>query len=57
MQRFKSSEQAERFLSAHGMTYGHFRPRRHLMTADQYRHARDKTFRVWRQETYVQTAA
>jgi putative transposase len=32
MQRFKSSAQAQRFLSAHGMIYGHFRPRRHLMT-------------------------
>ena len=57
MQRFKSAEQAQRFLSAHGMIYGHFRPRRHLMTAAQYRRARDKAFRVWRQETCVQVAA
>jgi putative transposase len=57
MQRFKSPEQAQRFLSAHGMIYGHFRPRRHLMTADQYRSARDKAFRIWRQETCAQTAA
>jgi putative transposase len=35
MQRFKSPEQAQRFLSAHAMIYGHFRPWRHLMTADQ----------------------
>jgi len=56
MQRFKSPEQAQRFLSAHGMIYGHFRPRRHLMTADQYRRARAKAFRVWRQETCVQVA-
>jgi putative transposase len=53
MQRFKSSEQAQRFLSAHAMIYGHFRPRRHLMTAARYRHARAKAFRVWRQETCV----
>ena len=33
MQRFKSPEQAQRFLSSHAMIYGHFRPRRHLMTA------------------------
>jgi putative transposase len=33
MQRFKSPEQAQGFLSAHGMIYGHFRPRRHLQTA------------------------
>jgi putative transposase len=57
MQRFKSPEQAQRFLSAHAMIYGHFRPRRHLMTADQYRRARAKAFRVWRQETCVQMAA
>ena len=35
MQRFKSPGQARRFLSAHAMIYGHFRPRRHLMSADQ----------------------
>ncbi len=57
MQRFKSPEQAQRFLSAHSMIYGHFRPRRHLMTAAQYRRARAEAFRTWRQETYVQMAA
>ena len=40
MQRFKPPGQAQRFLSAHAMIHGHFRPRRHLMTADQYRRAR-----------------
>jgi putative transposase len=54
MQRFKSSGQAQDFLSAHSMIYGHFRPRRHLMTAAGYRRARAKAFRVWRQETCVQ---
>ncbi len=57
MQRFKSPRQAQRFLSSHAMIYGHFRPRRHLMTAAQYRRARDKAFRVWREETCVQMAA
>src|SRR5918997_6828233 len=57
MQRFKSPEQAQRFLSAHAMISGHFRPRRHLMTAAQYRRARAKAFRVWRQETCAQVAA
>ena len=42
MQRFKSPRQAQRFLSAHAMIYGHFRPQRHLMTADQYRRSRNK---------------
>ena len=57
MQRFKSPEQAQRFLSAHAFIYGHFRPRRHLMTADQYRCTRDKAFRIWQQETCVQLPA
>ena len=56
MQRFKSPEQAQRFLSSHAMIYGHFRPRRHLMNAAQYRRARDKAFRVWQQETCARTA-
>jgi putative transposase len=56
MQRFKSAKQAQRFLSAHGMIYGHFRPRRHLMTAGEYRRTRTKAFRTWRQETCVQTS-
>jgi hypothetical protein len=30
MHRFKSTPQAQRFLSAHAFIYGHFRPRRHL---------------------------
>ena len=57
MQRFKSPGQAQRFLSAHAMIYGHFRPRQHLMTAEQYHGSRDKVFLIWRQETYVQMAA
>jgi putative transposase len=56
MQRFKSAEQAQRFLSAHGMIYGHFRPRRHLMTAGEYGRARTKAFRIWQQETCAQAA-
>lgn len=44
MQRFKSPDQAQRFL-AHAMIYGHFRPRRHLMTAHAYRRARAKALR------------
>jgi len=56
MQRFKSPRQAQRFLSSHAMIYGYFRPRRHLMTAAQYRCARAKAFRVWRQETCARTA-
>jgi putative transposase len=57
MQRSKSAGQAQRFLSAHGMIYGHFRPRRHLMTASDYRRARTKAFRIWQQATCVQAAS
>ena len=57
MQRFKSPEQAQRFLSFHAMIYGHFRPRRHLMSAAQHRRARATAFQLWRQETCAQTAA
>src|SRR5919206_1249705 len=44
MQRFKSPRQAQRFLSAHGIIYGHFRSRRHLMAAGDYRRSRAKAF-------------
>jgi putative transposase len=56
MQRFQSPEHAQRFLSSHAIIYGHFRPRRHLMSAGTYRRARARAFRVWRQETCVQAA-
>jgi putative transposase len=39
MQRFKSAQQAPRFLSAHAFIYGHFRPRRHRTTARNHRTA------------------
>ncbi|MBV8458034.1 MAG: hypothetical protein JO122_15620 [Acetobacteraceae bacterium] len=51
----KSSAQAQRFLSAPGMIYGHFRPRRRLMAADVY--ARAKAFWIWKQETCARVAA
>ena len=57
MQRFKSPEQAQRFLSVHALIYGHFRPRRHLMSAAQHRRARAKAFQIWQQETCVQIPA
>ena len=56
MQCFKSSDQAQSFLSAQGIIYGHFRPRRHRMTAASYRRARAKAFRIWRQETCAHRA-
>jgi putative transposase len=57
MQRFKSAGHAQRFLSAHGFIYGHFRSRRHRMTAGEHRTARAEAFRVWREETCVRKTA
>src|SRR3984957_4991317 len=57
MQRFKASRHAQSFLSAHSFIYGHFRPRRHLMTAANYRDSRATAFRVWREETCARMAA
>src|SRR5271157_2038980 len=57
MQRFKSPRQAQRFLSAHSFIYGHFRPRRHRMTASSYRLTRATAFEVWREETCVRKTA
>ncbi len=54
MQRFKSSAQAQRLLSAQDIIYGHFRPRRRLVTAHHYRRVRAKAFRIWQQEPCVQ---
>ena len=54
MQRFKSPGQAQDFLSAHAIIYGHFRPRRHRLSAVGYRRAQTKAFRSWQQETCVQ---
>ena len=57
MQRFKSLDQAQTFLSAHAFIHGHFHPRRHLLAANAYRAIRDAAFDVWHQETCAQHAA
>jgi putative transposase len=57
MQRFKSSRQAQSFLSSHAFIYGHFRPRRHKLAATAYRQLRSDAFGVWQQETCAQQAA
>jgi putative transposase len=51
MQRVKSPEQANNFLSAHAFIYGHFHPRRHLLVASAYRALRTEAFGVWKQDT------
>ena len=57
MQRFKSLDQAQTFLSAHAFIHGHFHPRRHLLAANAYRAIGDAAFDVWHQETCAQHAA
>jgi putative transposase len=57
MQRFKSSGEAQNFLSAHAFIFGHFHPRRHLMAATAYRAIRPEAFTVWKQETCARCAA
>ena len=57
MQRFKSSQQAQRFLLAHAFIYGHFHPRRHRTTAIDYRALRVTAFKVWQEETCARMAA
>jgi hypothetical protein len=42
--------------AAHAIVYGHFRPRRHRLSAVGYRRARTKAFRAWRQATSIQQA-
>ena len=46
MQRFKSPQQAQDFLSVHAFIHGHFHPRRHLLTANSYRAIRMEAFDI-----------
>jgi putative transposase len=57
MQRFKSPEQAQHFLSAHSFIYGHFRPRRHRFSATAYRAIRSEAFDAWQQDTCARRPA
>ena len=47
MKRFKSPEHAQRFLEVQGIVAAHFRPKRHLQTASEYRAEQDRRFQVW----------
>jgi putative transposase len=57
MQRFKSPEQAQDFLSAHAFIHGHLHPCWHLQTANSYRAIRTEAFNIWQQETCGQQVA
>ncbi len=49
LQRFKSPDHAQRFLSPFGPISDHFRPRRHLLPAPQYHRLLQTRFAEWRQ--------
>jgi putative transposase len=57
MQRFKSARHAQCFLSPHSRIHNHFQLRRHRLTADQQRTARDGAFQTWREVTTLAQAA
>jgi putative transposase len=49
MQRFKSPDQAQRFLETFSGVCNHFRPRRHRLSAQHYRKIMGERFQQWRQ--------
>jgi len=51
MRRFKSTVQAQRFLSLHGVVHNLFRLGRHLIRPKNYRFLRSRSFSVWRTVT------
>ncbi len=51
MRRFKDPGHAQRFLAAYGPIAGHFRPRRHRLTAAAYRETRAERFQTWHEVT------
>lgn len=51
MRRFKSPGHAQRSLSAFGVIGSNFRPRRHLLSAGEYRRVMADQFAVWREAT------
>ena len=55
MKRFKSIRHAQRFLSAFSGTSPHFRPRRHLLSAADYRQVMADRFAVRDEITGVTT--
>ena len=57
MRGFKSPGQAQRFLSAFSPISSHFRPRRHLLSAQRYREEMRQRFTVWAEVGDLQSAA
>ena len=57
MQRFKSARHAQRFLSSPGQIHNLFQLRRHLLSANDHRAARDRAFQTWHDVAGVARAA
>jgi putative transposase len=57
MQGFKSPGHAQRFLSVYGPIAQHFRPRRHLFSAPEYRQEMRQRFHTWQAITNLPAAA
>jgi putative transposase len=57
MQGFKSPGHAQRCLSAYGPIAQHFRPRRHRLSAHDYRRELAQRFQSWREVTGMAIAA
>ncbi len=57
MQGFKSAGHAQRFLAAYGPITQHFRPRRHLLSASEYRQEMRNRFESWAELTGTKQAA
>jgi putative transposase len=57
MQGFKSAGHAQRFLSACGPIAQYFRPRRHLLSASEYRREMRQRFERWAEITGTEQAA
>ena len=57
MRRFKSPGHVQRFLSAYGPIASHFRPRRHRLSAHDYRQEMAQRHHIWREITATETAA
>ena len=53
MRRFKSMQQAQRFLGVHAMVYNLFNLGRHLISAEYYRLLRQRAFASWKQAVSV----
>jgi putative transposase len=57
MKRFRSPDGAQRFLSAFSRISPHFRPRRHRLNAEQYRHEMTFRFATWNEIVSLPTVS